>query len=463
MSPTWLDTAPGAARRLLASAAVLGGLAALAPPVAQAQSGVSVADSERTDDYDADSERWNGINTLTAVAKGVGLQVEAVDSIEWEDLGTGDILVILYPRDRLDPGHVAGFIRNGGHLLLADDFGDSTEAIGRLGMLRDHAVGVRAPSFYQDLAYVPVATPLIADHPLVVGVSELATNHPAVLTQINGPDLVFGFGPNEGVIAAGALGRGRFIVSSDPSIFINRMLQFQGNLQFTVNAFRFLNREGTTRRAVILANDFDLYGEPETSLDDGTVAGTMGNILGELNRWLDERNDYLLTAPGILAVAIILAILIALVAVASLPLKRKGLFDGSWTRPSAVVNNGISPGAIADFAAIVNAHDSNAKQNFLLPATVIRDTVDARLSRLLGEPEPLHSRKTDSLMHAVAEKVGPNAAHALEPLCRSVRSLPSREQAASPWSTGHVSRAELERLERMADGFLRAVDSAEER
>ncbi len=421
--------------------------------LAQPSERPSTNSTVNTGDYDAYSERWNGINTLGAVAKGLGLRVDAVSSIDWEDLDSSDLLIILYPTERVDPGHIAAFIRGGGRLLLGDDFGNSDEALGRLGMLRDRAIGVGARSFYRDLPYVPMAVPLLPDHPLATGIAEVATNHPAVLSKVTGPEVVFGFGESEGIIAAGALGRGRFVVSSDPSIFINRMLQFEGNLQLAVNTLRFLAREGITQRAVILAGDFALYGEPENVLDDGTVGGTMANMLSELNRWLDERNDYLLTAPGMSAVAIILAIIVGLVALISLPLTRKALFDGSWVKAQSP-----APSMEGDnFEEIVGAYDHEGRNNFLLPATVIRDTVNTRLARLLNEPDPLHARSEASLLDAVAEKAGTNASHALQRMYRRIKNLPSRAHAASPWSSAHLSRKEFEALERKSDIFFQSM------
>ncbi|MCG8416394.1 MAG: DUF4350 domain-containing protein [Proteobacteria bacterium] len=447
----WLDCPSSRTATLVLAMTVV------AVPSARGQVGQSTSASEDTGDYDTDSERWNGLHTLHAVAKGLGLRVEAISNIDWEDLDSDDILFILYPKGRLDPGHMAAFVRNGGLLFLADDFGDSTEALGRLGMLRDPAMGVGAERFYRELSFVPMARPLLPGHPLAAGVAELATNHPAVLTRVRGPDVVFGFGPGEGIIAAGGLGRGRFVVSSDPSVFINRMLQFEGNLQFAVNALRFLSAGKDNRRLIVLAGNFDMYGEPTGGLDDGTVSGTMSNILSEFNRWLDECNDYLLTTPGMIAVALILAIVVGVLVVLSLPLGRKTLFDGSWTRAYSLAPT-LSAGS---FEEIVGQHDQKSPRgNYLLPAAVIRDTVNARLSRILGERDPLHSHSEASLLESVDRASGRDAARALDRLLRRIKPLPSRSQAASPWSSGYLSQREFERLERDAGEFFRASDRA---
>jgi hypothetical protein len=397
------------------------------------------------DDYDTGSRAWNGLSTLTAIARGVGLTVEEVEDIDWDEMGPDDILLLLYPTRRLEPGHVAGFVRNGGRVLVADDFGESSEALGRLGMLRARAIGVSAKRFYRGLQYTPMARPLVAEHPLTRGVEELATNHPSVLTEVSGPDLVFGFSETEGVVAAGDLGDGRFIVCSDPSIFINRMLQFQGNVEFAFNALRYLRREGISRRLIVLSGDFSMYGEPTERLDDGTVRGTVGNMMGDFNRWLDERNDYLLTPPGMRAVAAIVSLLIALLILLTLPIARKSKLTGEWTR---VAKSGLSPD---DFEEIVTRYEksggrrSDAAKNFLLPATILRDGIYATLRRMT-DLEDVSNVPQQQLFEAITFTRGQMAATAFQRMHKRLNALPSRLQAASPWSTGFVSRREFEQL-----------------
>ncbi|MEM9489196.1 MAG: hypothetical protein AAGC55_08625, partial [Myxococcota bacterium] len=311
-----------------------------------------------------------------------------------------------------------------------------------------------ADRFYRELPYVPLARALLPDHPLAAGVAELATNHPAVLSQTSGPEMVFGFGPGEGVVAAGALGRGTFVVTADPSVLINRMLQFDGNLQFAINTLRFL-RHSETRRLIILAGEFDIYGEPEGTLDDGTVSGTMSNMLSDFNRWLDERNDYLLTAAGIAAVSLILAFLIGFLAVLALPAAVRSILDGAWTRAQPV---GDAPSAL-DFEGLVDSYDqAGPRGNFLVAAAVIRDTISTRLARVLGDSDPLHTRTFAELHAAVTERCGAEASDRLGRIHKRIKNLPSRTQASSPWGGSALSRHDFEVLEREATALLAVLD-----
>ena len=430
-----------AAIALVAALALTATATVTAPRPAFAQS-----EDSGGDDYDTASQAWNGMSTFTAVARGLGLTVEEVEDVDWDELGAEDILFLLYPTRRLEPGHVAAFVRNGGHVLVADDFGDSSEALGRLGMLRGRAIGVSASEFYRGLQYVPIARPLVKNHPLAERVDKLATNHPSILTDVTGPEVIFGFSDSEGVVVAGQLGNGRFIVCSDPSVFINRMLQFEGNVEFAFNALRYLKREGLSRRLVILSGDFSMYGEPTSRLDDGTMTGSMANMMGDFNRWLDERNDYLLTEPGMRAAAIILGAIIGLLMLLSLPLARRKRMEGEWTSAKTA---GITPD---DFEQIVSRYDHvglvgrrKRTNNYILPATVLRDAVFAVLTRVTDVPD-MHNATYSEIAEAITHARGQMATTAYRRMHKRLASLPSRLQAASPWSTSFMSRRDFERL-----------------
>lgn len=403
-------------------------------------------------DYASDSTAWNGLARLIALARGVGLEVEATTQLDWDELGAGDILFVLYPTTRLEPSFVAAFIRNGGHVLLADDFGQSGEALGRLSVLRVEPDGVDAARYQADRAYAPVARPWKSSHPLADGVDELVTNLPAVFSEVRGAEVVFGFGDGEAVVAAGSLGRGRVIMVSDPSIFINRMMQFGGNLQFAINALRWLGRPGKTTRLVILAGDFFLYGEPSGLLDDGTLGGKVDSAMSNFNDWLDERNDYLITTDALLAIGVALALLIALGALVVVPLRRKNPLDGSWTRAA----DGSQPAS--DFELLVAQYERpGARPSYSLPASIMRDTFNAALERVLESPEPLHSLDANALCHAIDAKRGAGAAELARPLIPRLKALPSRWQAASPWTVGYLSRREFERLHADVQELERAL------
>jgi hypothetical protein len=438
--PAMLRRADAALRRAFALALLAGALGAVGP--AAAQTGEEIGDPESTvpEDYDTESREWNGLHTLTAVARGLGLRVQATNEVDWADLGADDILFVIYPETRVDAGHMASFIRNGGHVLIADDFGDSIDLLGRLGMLRAQGGGVTAQRFYRDLDYAPIALPVAPDHLLAQGVDELVTNVPGVLTQTRGAEVIFAFGPDAAVVATGTMGRGRFVVVSDASIFINRMLQFEGNLQLAINAIRFLSRQDRAVRMVLLTRDFSLSGEPVALFPSGSVDDRVAGATLDVNRLLDEGNDYLLTEWALRVVAVILALVIGFLVVWSLPSLRRDDLEGSWTRTAA-------PTASEHFDAIVERYQTPERDaNFALPAAVLRDTLNRDLSRALRHGDPLGSIQESQLVQAVHGLCGAEAGEVMARIYSLLRSLPPRHQAASLGRAGYLSQRDFERL-----------------
>src|SRR6185436_14394460 len=172
-------------------------------------------------DYDPHSTAWNGMASFVGLAEGMGFEVSAVSSLEWGDVSAEDILVLIYPLQRVDPGRVGAFVQAGGNLVLADDFGEGKDAMQGLGLLRAEVETPRASRYYDGRTFAPIATAR-GNHPLAVDVGEVVTNHPAALNHIVGATEVIGF-DDGAVVVAGERGSGRFVAISDPSIFINKM------------------------------------------------------------------------------------------------------------------------------------------------------------------------------------------------------------------------------------------------
>lgn len=440
----WRASRPavGAARGRVPARALLAGVAALAVASASQVAAAQTGEIESTlpEDYDIDSREWNGLHTLTAVARGLGLRVQATPDVDWADLGADDILFVIYPETRVDASHVASFVRNGGHVLIADDFGDSVDVLGRFGMLREQGGGVRTERFYRDLDYAPIAMPVAPDHPLAQDVDELVTNVPGVLTQVRGADVVFAFGPDAAVVTSGTVGRGRFVVVSDASVFINRMMQFEGNLQFAINAIRYLAREDRAVRLVLLTREFRISGEPVALFPAGSVDDKVSGTTLDVNRLLDEGNDYLLTAWALRAVAVVLALVIGFLVVWSLPSLRRDDLEGSWTRTAA-------PAAIEDYDTVVERYDQTGRDtNFTLPAAVLRDTLNRDLARALRHNDPLGVMQQSQLVDAVRNLHGADAAQTLERIYARLKTLPPRHQASSMALASYLSQRDFERL-----------------
>ncbi len=261
--------------------------------------GPTLAAAQTGRDYALDNDDWNGLGDLVSIAEGRGLTVESRASLRWSDIGEGDVLVLLYPTTRVDPVHLAAFLRGGGRALIGDDFGKADEALARLGILRRSARrrgGVHGHEGNPNLLIAPA----VDDHPLARGVAELTTNHPSTFAVSPGPDVIFSAsGRDEAVVVAGQLGDGLFVALSDPSVLINAMLAFDGNLAFAVNLLDFLTGAGRTEaaprpaRLLVITGDAELAGEPSAVAEEDHATLSANEILTELSHVLDELNDYL--------------------------------------------------------------------------------------------------------------------------------------------------------------------------
>jgi len=284
--------------------------------------------------------------------------------------------------------------------------------------------------------WAPVAD-VLAHHPITTDVTDVVCNHPAVLSAVTGADALVGFPGGDAVVVAGERGTGRFVVVSDPSIFINRMLQFPGNLTLTVNTLRWLDRGGRARRVVLLVGDVPMYGDPKPYIDDAGASKFDRQMHG-LNAWLEERNDWLLTQPAMRVLGGLLALALLIGAALTLPAWRKSNADGRWLRVDR-------PPRRDDLERAVDAADGGS-DNFVVAATVLRDLAQLALSRVTGTPDPLFTVGEAELVQRVSLARGAPAGAALARVHRRLRGLPSRTQAAAPWSGAHLGRRDFEQL-----------------
>ncbi|HLU67509.1 MAG TPA: DUF4350 domain-containing protein, partial [Kofleriaceae bacterium] len=359
-----------------------------------------------------------------------------------------DVVFFLYPTARIDPTHLDSFVRNGGRVLLADDFGETDAALGRLGILRGGSDAAAASEFWDDQLFAPIARPL-ARHPLTDGVDSVTTNYPAVWRTTGAASPVIGFDDGSSVVAALVQGDGRLVALSDPSVLINRMLEFDGNLAFAINLLRWLGRDEQPRRLVVMTGDVMLFGEPSRMIGDGHPPGSMAGLLERFNIWLGDLKAWQLQSER--AVAVVIAILLALGALLVLPRRRREALDGRWTRARSGAEPATTERLIRELGA------GGRRASFVLPAAVLRDTVNARLAALLGQPDPLYAVPEGALIAAVRDRRGPPAAAALADLYPLMRGLPTRAQAASPWQAPFFAQRDFERISAAAERLYRSL------
>lgn len=327
------------------------------------------------DDYALSSGSWNGMSEVAALAQALGIEVAEVRALDLGTVGPTTPLLVLYPSSDLPSGDMLRFLRGGGRLAVADDFGAGGGLLEHLGVERSTAAVTEPPSAINDNANLPIAVPR-QPHPLNAGVDQLGTNHPATLRSPLPP--VFDFGTAErSVVVAGAVGQGRVVLISDPSVLINNMLQFPGNRRFAENLLRYL---ATTpgSRILVLHGDFTLQGSVRGAATGGADRGAE-EFFTAFNAFLGSMGTARLSHPALRAagtVALAAAILVLLFVI---PLRGR-LYDGRWLHPAARPTRAGFVGKVQLFRG--------GGVNYLVPALVFRRELEASLVGSLGLQPP---------------------------------------------------------------------------
>jgi hypothetical protein len=361
-------------------------------------------------DYDPGSTAWNGLSALSALAAGGGVTLEPRTRVAWDELGGNDVLFLLYPRTRVDPVQLAAFLRGGGRVLIGDDFGRADEALARLGLLR-HPGPLGPARVHDQNPNLPVAVALDDQHPLARGVGEIVTNHPSVFSVESGADAVFGTSKREAVVAAGTLGNGRFVALSDPSIFINDMLAFDGNVALAVRVLDYLAPRRPAR-ILLVTGDATMTGQAKDT-DEAEGGPSLNELIADVITAIDEWNDYLAPEPVLRGLAMFGGFGVLLTAALVLPVRRGREPDSGFARVA---------GELATTEHLCAEYDDGApERNFAFPAAVLREQVEVELEQRSAR--------------APAASVGRGRAlRALE----LVRALPPRAAVLS--MAAHVSR-----------------------
>jgi hypothetical protein len=221
--------------------------------------------------YDPTSNAWDGLKQFVERARALELDVATPTTLDYGQLqATRQLLAVIYPLVPLKTGPLLAYLQRGGRVLLADDFGRSREFLQQLGIeVETHPV--EGGLFFRNQEQLPVAAPTDERHLLVQGVPRLVTNHPATLRTKLPAVFVVGAPPRT-VVTLGAVGSGRLAMVSDPSIFINNMMEIPGNAQFAENLLRYL-ATGERPQLVMVARRF---GQGDSNEDDRPPAAAAG-------------------------------------------------------------------------------------------------------------------------------------------------------------------------------------------
>jgi hypothetical protein len=254
-------------------------------------------------DFDVDSEEWNGLAQFVALADGVDLQV--VDRLHWADVDADDVLIIIYPQQAVDVDSSARFLLQGGRMVVADDFGESTGILSRLSIERRTPAPEELPHelFVDDHRGWPIFRPQ-GRHPLLDGVDELVGNYPALFYNVGGP--VVAYDRDGGFVYDMKLGEGRALAIADPGIFINAMLSAADNRRFAENIWTYLCADVEECRAWLLVGEFETTGTFSEEAADG--AEELRERIDELNQRLREVFNELAGSQFLFFLALFLAL-----------------------------------------------------------------------------------------------------------------------------------------------------------
>jgi hypothetical protein len=321
-------------------------------------------------DYRPESTDWNGLSEFCALARGMGWNPMVVSTLGWDDLGPNDVLFIVYPRRPLDGERLLDWVRDGGHAVVADDFGDGQAALAAFGLQRIPARAATAPT-YQSHDHMPIAQVADASSPLARGVGSLVTNHPAAFAwppqdAPGSPDAVFTTDPSEAIVVDEPVGSGRLVALADPSVLINEMQLIPEDAAFATALLRSLrpvagaaspgasatnddndgaNEDGVAGaestatdsrpRLLLVIEGFAESGEPSAAnlLDDPSRGvRSVQATTDAFNRWLEGLSDYVARSRWLLAVAFLLLAAAGLALLRVTPWGTRHSPDPNWGR-----------------------------------------------------------------------------------------------------------------------------------
>ena len=191
--------------------------------------------------------RWNGCSEfakLLAERGKVAPIMYPYNSVELSKLD--GVLIVVGPDvdfSSLEAEEVKGFLKNGGILFIADDFGTANSLLEKLGVKARFSTQPLKDVFYSKRAEFPVVV-RIEDPELATGVEKITLNVPSAIMGGKGEifsskvSVVGRSMKSYPIMTELKYGNGRIIMLSDPSILINDM--FEENRPFIENLVRYL-------------------------------------------------------------------------------------------------------------------------------------------------------------------------------------------------------------------------------
>ena len=383
-------------------------------------------------DYGLDDGAWNGGRDLIGAAEAAGVTLDSPAVIDVDALEPSDGLLIVHPTRSLPTVSLSRFVRAGGRLAVADDYGRGQELLSTYGIVR--APPTDTETRVRGNPELPLALPRVR-HPLTRDVRALVTNHPQSLRHDElRPIFGFGDGP-DALVLAGAVERGRLVAIGDPSVFINNMLQFRDNRRFAENLFAYLDGERGGRVYLVT---------PAVRLEGR--AGSRDASLEGLRAWLDDFARADAPPVALILMSVMLVALLLIFAISNLPRRSPYLKNEMLAR----AGGGGVAGRVAFF--------ERRRSELLHPLLVMKYELEGALIRELGLRDQGSERPLLGQVLAAAEARGMPA-----PLRRELRALlleldDLRRRADLPPGPPRPSPKDVRRMVHSAERILAALE-----
>jgi hypothetical protein len=193
----------------------------------------------RAEDLSTREPAWNGLTQLRSLAEQTGAAVITPEQIDVAQLGPDDALLVVHPVEPLPSAELSAFLRSGGRLAVADDFGTGRALLAAFGIGLYPPARTESTKLLRGEPFLMLATRQNS-HPLSRSASVLVTNHPQVLTHRQLEPIYALREDHDAIVLSGAVGKGRLVAISDASVLINNMLQFDGNRAFARDLLAYL-------------------------------------------------------------------------------------------------------------------------------------------------------------------------------------------------------------------------------
>jgi hypothetical protein len=220
------------------------------------------------------SADWNGLSLFVREARKLGIAIETPRRWDWDKARIQDPIVILAPQNMsLDIAPFESFIRAGGRVLLADDFGAGSRLWqafhikeGRSPISPQHwdskqiDLYYTAPYHYREADFLlRQATYVFLNLPQWF-FHEYGNIEPMLYARVFRSDLPDRSSQGD-VLLRVKHGHGRLMVFGDPSAFINQMIVLGDNRRLVRNLLLYLTKPLQSNRITLLWGFFEWQGQ----------------------------------------------------------------------------------------------------------------------------------------------------------------------------------------------------------